>query len=249
MGYTESEAKKFIEHIAPIIRAEATKRGYKICSTAIAQAIVEGAAGTSTLAKVHHNHFGMKAGTGWTGETVKLRTREEYQKGVLTPIYSIFRVYPNDIEGISGYYDFLSYKRYANLKNAKDYRQYADFIKKDGWATSSTYVSNLIGKVEKYQLQKYDYIEQVIPSYVVGKTYKTTANLKIRFEPNGDRVPFDQITENAKLHSFRNEEGYAVLKESSKVTCRSIKEVDGDIWLEIPSGYIAGYVGRKIYVE
>ena len=249
MGYTESEAKKFIEYIAPIIRAEATKRGYAICSTAIAQAIVEGAAGTSTLAKVYHNHFGMKVGTGWTGQSVKLRTKEEYKKGVLTPVYSLFRVYPNDIEGISGYYDFLSYKRYENLKNAKDYRQYAEYIKKDGWATSSSYRDNLISKVEKYQLQKYDNIEQVKPSYSVGKTYKTTANMKIRFEPDGDRVPFDQITENAKLHSFKNEDGFAVLKEGSKVTCRSVKEIDGNIWLEIPSGYIAAYYNNKIYVS
>lgn len=249
MGYTESEAKRFIEYIAPMIRAEATKRGYRICSTTIAQAIAEGAAGTSTLAKTYHNHFGMKTSNSWKGPTVKLRTKEEYKKGVLTEIYAVFRVYPNDIAGVTGYYDFIATKRYANLKNAKDYRQFAEYIKNDGWATSFEYRDNLISKVEKYGLQKYDNIEEVKPTFEIGKTYKTTANLKIRFEPNGDRVPFNQITENAKLHSFRNEEGFAVLKEGSKVTCRSVKEVDGDIWLEIPSGYIAGYVGRKIYVE
>ena len=90
MGYTESEAKKFIEYIAPIIRAEATKRGYAICSTAIAQAIVEGAAGTSTLAKVYHNHFGMKIGPGWKGKTVKLRTKEENKNGKASS-FNLFR--------------------------------------------------------------------------------------------------------------------------------------------------------------
>ena len=77
MGYTHAEAEKFIEYIAPMMVSEARKRGYNIVSTSIAQAIVEGAAGTSTLAKVHHNHFGMKAGKGYKGEYVRMRTKEE----------------------------------------------------------------------------------------------------------------------------------------------------------------------------
>lgn len=156
MGYSEEEAKKFIKYIAPMIREEATKRGYRIVSTTIAQAIVEGTAGTSTLAKTYHNHFGMKAGKGYKGEYVRLRTKEEYVKGVLTTIYDNFRKYPNDDEGVKGYYDFISSKRYANLKNAKDYKQFAEYIKADGWATASSYRDNLIGKVEKYGLQKWD---------------------------------------------------------------------------------------------
>ena len=247
--YTESQAKEFIAYIAPIIRAEATKRGYPICSTAIAQAIAEGAAGTSSLARVWFNHFGMKAGTTWKGKTVKLKTKEEYKKGVLTEIYATFRAYDSDEDGIKGYYDFISTKRYSNLKNAKDYRQYADYIKRDGWATSSSYVENLIGKVEKYGLQKYDNIDAVIPLYTKGKTYKTNVNLKIRTAPDGDRVLFDDITKNAKLHSFQNDDGYAVLKEGSKVTCRSIAKQGDDIWMEIPSGYVAAYYHDKIYIS
>lgn len=166
MGYTESEAKAFISYIAPIIREEATKRGYPICSTAIAQAIVEGAAGTSTLAKLYHNHFGMKVSSSYKGKSVRLRTKEEYAKGQLVTIYADFRAYANDIEGVKGYYDFLQYKRYDNLHYAKDYRQYAEYLKKDGWATSSTYRDNLIGKVEKYNLQKwYDITLEYFPKY------------------------------------------------------------------------------------
>jgi flagellum-specific peptidoglycan hydrolase FlgJ len=159
MGYTETEAKNFIKRIAPLIVEEAKKRGYPIRSTAIAQAIVEGAAGTSTLAKLYHNHFGMKATSSYKGDRVKLRTREEYVKGKLVEIYADFRAYPNDEEGISGaggYYDFLKYKRYNNLHYAKDYRQYAEYLKKDGWATSSTYVETLIKTVKKYDLMRFD---------------------------------------------------------------------------------------------
>lgn len=166
MGYTESEARAFIAWIAPMMREEATKRGYPIVSTAIAQAIVEGAAGTSTLAKIHHNHFGMKTGKGYKGAYVTMRTKEEYVKGVLTPIYADFRKYPDDKAGVEGYYSFINSKRYNNLHYAKDYRQYAEYIKADGWATSSTYRDNLISKVEKYGLQKWDNITlEYFPKY------------------------------------------------------------------------------------
>lgn len=156
MGYTHAEAEKFIEYIAPIMLSEARKRGYNIVSTSIAQAVVEGAAGTSTLAKVHHNHFGMKAQKGYKGEYVRMRTKEEYQKGQLVTIYANFRKYPTDEAGIAGYYDFLQYKRYANLKHAKDYKQFAEYLRVDKWATSFTYRDNLIEKVERYNLTRFD---------------------------------------------------------------------------------------------
>ena len=181
MGYTHAEAEKFIEYIAPIILSEARKRGYNIISTSIAQAVVEGAAGTSTLAKVHHNHFGMKAGKGYKGEYVRMRTKEEYQQGQLVTIYANFRKYPNDESGIQGYYDFLQYKRYANLKHAKDYKQFAEYLRADGWATSFTYRDNLIEKVERYNLTRFDNTHiEYFPKYA-----DTTLSIVIALESIG----------------------------------------------------------------
>ena len=181
MGYTHTEAEKFIEYIAPIMLSEARKRGYNIVSTSIAQAVIEGAAGTSTLAKVHHNHFGMKAGKGYKGEYVRMRTKEEYQQGQLVTIYANFRKYPNDESGIQGYYDFLQYKRYANLKHAKDYKQFAEYIRADGWATSFTYRDNLIEKVERYNLTRFDNTHiEYFPKYA-----DTTLSIVIALESIG----------------------------------------------------------------
>jgi flagellum-specific peptidoglycan hydrolase FlgJ len=172
MGYTSAQAKSFIEHIAPLIQHEGFSRGYTIVSTTIAQSIVEGACGTSGLAKNYHNHFGMKAGKSWRGKSVNMKTKEEYTPGQLTDIRDFFRAYDSDMEGIEGYYDFIDTKRYANLRDAKTYRQFAEYLKADGWATSSSYVNTLCNTVEKYKLTKYD--EQNIhlsyfPMYV-GKT-------------------------------------------------------------------------------
>lgn len=177
MGYSSSQAKDFIKHIAPIICKEADDHGYKIKSTVIAQAIIEGAAGTSSLAKRWHNHFGMKCGSSWKGKSVNLSTKEEYTPGQLTNIKANFRAYDSDEEGIAGYYDFINTKRYANLKNAKDYRQYAEYIKADGWATSSTYVNTLISTVKKYNLFTYDTwdvntikpIDEIVKEVIDGK--------------------------------------------------------------------------------
>lgn len=161
MGYSSAQAKEFIKHIAPMIQDEAKRRGYKICSTIIAQAIVEGAAGTSSLAKLYHNHFGMKTGKSWKGASVNLKTKEEYAPGTLTTIKDNFRAYESDEQGVVGYFDFISASRYANLKECITYKQYAEFLKADGYATSSSYVKTLCDTVTKYDLTKWDSSEDV----------------------------------------------------------------------------------------
>ena len=162
VNYTPEERRKFIDYIAPMIQKEAKKRGYKIVSTAIAQSIIEGACNKSELARVHHNHFGMKAGKSWLEAgrpAVNYKTGEEYN-GTLVRINDWFRSYPEgDESGISGYYDFISSSRYKNLKYAQNYQEYAEFLKADGWATSSTYVKTLCDVVKANKLMRFDEVE------------------------------------------------------------------------------------------
>lgn len=157
---SSSDIKKFIAYIAPMIQREGFARGYAVVSTTIAQAIKEGAAGQSSLAKTYHNHFGLKCGKAWlkAGKpSVNLKTKEEYTPGTLTEIKDYFRVYPDDESGIAGYYDFISGARYENLRSAKNYRQFAEYLKADGYATSSTYAESLCRDyVERYGLDKWD---------------------------------------------------------------------------------------------
>ena len=169
MGYSSAQAKDFINYIAPMIKEEGKARGYKIFSTVIAQAIVESAAGTSWISKEPYwNFFGMKCGTTWKGRSVNAQTKEEYTKGTLTTIKANFRAYNSDVEGVKGYYDFIKYKRFENLKTASDYKQYAEFLSADGYATSSKYTQTLINTVEKYNLTKWDDVEaeQPVPQHI-----------------------------------------------------------------------------------
>ena len=151
-----TQAAQFIGQIAPLIQAEAKRRGYKVASPIIAQACLESAFGTSSLGYKYHNYFGIKCGSKWTGKSVNMKTKEEYSVGTLTTIRDNFRVYDNMADGVKGYFDFITAARYANLKDARTPREYLERIKADGYATSSAYIANNMRVVENYGLTKYD---------------------------------------------------------------------------------------------
>lgn len=249
MGYTSAQAKEFINHIAPLIVAEGKARGYRIFSTVIAQAILEGAAGTSLLAKNYHNHFGLKCGSAWKGASVNMSTKEEYTVGTLTSIKDNFRAYPNDVEGVKGYYDFISTKRYANLKTANTYTEYAQMLKADGYATSSSYVSSLCSVVSKYDLAKWDTGIVVSEPYIIGRNYITTSDLYVRTAPNGTKCKFDNITLNAKQNAKYDQYGCAILKIGTTVTCKDVKKLETSTWIQIPSGWICAKSKDKEYIR
>ena len=152
---SNQQCKDFIAKIAPIIQKEAKARGYQVCSPVIAQACCESRYGFSGLAK-YHNYFGLKCGSSWKGASVNMATKEEYTVGTLTSIRDNFRTYSDMEEGVKGYYDFISTKRYANLKSAKTPLEYLERIKADGYATSSTYVNTNMNYILKHDLTKWD---------------------------------------------------------------------------------------------
>lgn len=153
---SNQECKQFIAEIAPIIQKEAKARGYLVCSPVIAQACIESAYGMSGLAK-YHNYFGLKCGSSWKGKSVNMKTKEEYTVGTLTTIRDNFRVYDSMGDGVKGYYDFISTKRYANLKSANTPQLYLERIKADGYATSSSYVNTNMNCILKWDLTKWDW--------------------------------------------------------------------------------------------
>lgn len=148
--------KEFIEWIAPMIKICAEIYGYKYPSAIIAQACLESNYGRSTLSSKHNNYFGMKCGSKWKGKSVDMATKEEYQPGELVSVRDYFRVYDDSIMGVIGYFDFIQYKRYENLKVASGTQDYLEKIKADGYCTSSTYVNSCMSIVNSYNLKQYD---------------------------------------------------------------------------------------------
>lgn len=243
----------FANQIGPLIVAEGKKRGYKISSTIIAQAIIESKYGESKLASLYHNYFGIKSGKAWLNAgkpSINMKTREEYKVGQLTTITDYFRVYPDMKSGVEGYFDFISTSRYANLKNATTYRRYAEFLKQDGYATSSSYVNTLCTTVEKYGLTAYDGVPIQEPSiWEIGKTYTTQQDLYIRITPGGNHTDWLALTPNAQGQAFKDDDGYPILRRNTRVTVKEIKKLaDNTTWLKIPSGWICGKNSKNIYV-
>ena len=154
------QAKDFIKQVAPIVQKYARMYGYQVASPIIAQACIESAYGTSSLGYKYHNYFGMKCGSSWKGKSVNLATKEEYISGQLTNIKANFRVFDSIDDGINGYFSFISSKRYANLKSAKTPKEYLEMIKADGYATSSTYVNTNMSCINKWNLAKYDTLNE-----------------------------------------------------------------------------------------
>ena len=148
--------EKFMREVAPVIVRVATEKGYKYPSAIIAQAICESGWGDSKLAKTYNNYFGMKCGSSWRGKYTDMKTKEEYKKGTLTNITAKFRAYDTLEQGICGYFDFISTKRYANLKKANSAHEYIEMLKADGYATSSTYVDTVYNIWRINDLGKYD---------------------------------------------------------------------------------------------
>ena len=228
---TKSEIESFLTEIAPLMVKEAKKRGYKIVSTAIAQAIIESNWGMSGLAK-YHNYFGLKCGSKWAGKSVNMKTKEEYSVGTLTTINDNFRVYDSMVDGVKGYYDFISTSRYFNLKIASTPKQYAEYLKADGYATSSTYVNTLVNTVNKCNLTVYD------------------KELSGNEDPN--RNPYDEPTKNVKLNTRGNDARwvqYALNKKGAHLIVDGIfgvKSVDALKSFQFSHGLVAdGICGEK----
>lgn len=183
---TASEKKNFIAKIAPLIQAEAKKRGYKTCAAVIAQACCEGNFGQSLLAKKYNNHFGLKCGSSWKGPSVNMKTKEEYTVGNLVSIRDNFRVFSSIEDGVKGYYDFVSTKRYERLRKVTTPREYAEALKAAGYATSSTYVNTLMSYINSYNLMKYD-LEPISET----NPYKLNVSL-MKYGSRGESVKYLQ---------------------------------------------------------
>lgn len=121
-------------------------------SITLAQACLESANGTSTLARQANNHFGIKC-RGWSGPAFR---HDDDLKD------ECFRSYDNAEESFSDHSDFLRYNdRYASLfdLDPTDYKGWARGLKKAGYATDPAYAEKLIKIIEDYRLYEYDVIK------------------------------------------------------------------------------------------
>ena len=131
--------------------ASATMERYGIpASIVMAQALLESDNGNSRLARVANNHFGIKCGGRWNGETTK---HDDDAKN------ECFRVYGSAEESFRDHGAFLDGSpRYDKLFNLQedDYKAWAHGLRECGYATNPNYGPMLIKIIEDNKLYLLD---------------------------------------------------------------------------------------------
>ena len=158
-----------IAKVGPIFTADQKKNGI-LASVSLAQFILESGYGKSELAQNANNCFGMKkslsgntwSGSSWDGKSIYTKKTQEEENGKMITIAADFRKYGCVEDSITDHSAYLlgakngSAFRYNGLKGCTDYKKAVQIIKDGGYATSSTYVSNLCSIIERWNLTKYD---------------------------------------------------------------------------------------------
>lgn len=130
--------------------AISSKERYGIpAAITIAQGLLESSAGKSNLAVECNNHFGIKCGSSWYGETMKKDDDSAEE---------CFRCYASAQASFDDHSEFLMKQRYAFLFDYQitDYISWANGLKQAGYATDPKYPAKLIGLIELYGLYELD---------------------------------------------------------------------------------------------
>ena len=233
----------YAEKMTDLVINELTKRGCynkNVVPAIVSQAIVESNNGNSILASIYHNHFGMKCGAYWKGNSINMKTKEEVN-GSMVDVSDNFRVYANDEEGVAGFFDFISTKRYENLQFCNTPREWLETIKADGYCTASNYVDICMKYVDLASKKSF-------PSYKKGFTYTLRYNMIVRKNPSiiSPMVGYNGLTTDGKNHD-KNKNGS--LDAGTVVTCKGVYYGANEVWIKIPSGWICGYDAGCIYVS
>lgn len=225
----------FIERYASIAIEEMEKVGIP-ASIKLAQGIHESAFGKSTLATKAKNHFGIKCGPVWQGDTHYIVDDDRDASGKL--IKSCFRAYDFAENSWRDHSKFLTDPnkkyRYGFLFDipVTDYKAWAHGLKKSGYATDPAYASKLIATIERYDLHKYDFMESIpdeSPVTTISKKIHQFNRLSFVFVQAGDAIedigdrydektkkllkwnelgPSDKLTEGERIYLQRKRNKY-----------------------------------------
>lgn len=180
------DKEAFVNYIGPLAAADMKATGV-LASVTAAQAILESNYGTSELAAMTHNLFGMKAKlsgdtwpSSWGGPVYTKKTKEQRADGSEYEISADFRSYESDAASIRDHSNYLLWAmdsgrpRYAGLAGERDPKTVAQIIKKGGYATDVRYVDKLLALIERWGLQAYD-MEGIMEIIKKTATTNTTA--------------------------------------------------------------------------
>ena len=254
MAATKAQQKAFLNMIIPIAQEQAKKHGNKIyASVCIAQACQESGWGTSAKMVNANAVYGIKVGksawhfgTAWKDKAYKSGTTEYYDGKNPTAIVDFFRQYDSIEDATEDYFDMLCHcQRYKPALNRANPADCIRAIVAGGYATGPDYAQHIINLIKTHNLAWYDSNPAAALSpYQIGKVYTLQNDMYVRQTPNGNKIKFDSLTEDGKKNGKYDEEGNAILKKGTRVTCRSMSEN----WMQIPSGWVCAYNSKSVYI-
>lgn len=150
--YLNQSQQEFLNSIKPYCLA-LKSRGL-LPSIAAAQAIYESGWGQSQLAKNGHNLFGVKG--SYNGRSTMWWT-QEFKNGRYQNVYAPFRNYPTWEGSFNDYANILTSQRnFSNIPGKTNYRQVANLLYQDGYATNPNYAQAIISIIEENGLDAWD---------------------------------------------------------------------------------------------
>lgn len=201
-------------------------------SITLAQGILESGSGNSRLAKKGKNHFGIKCTNDWDGRTI----REDDDKKD-----ECFRRYRRAKHSYRDHSEFIATKkRYQFLfeYDKRDYKSWANGLKKAGYATNPNYPTLLINLIEKYDLEKYDKRGASRMIRKEDRAYKESNNSKTI----DSTVTVNNTIENAKYHTVvSGDTMYSISKKYNK-SIDELKSLNKKTSNDV-------YIGEKIRIE
>ncbi len=193
-------------------------------SIKLAQAILESNAGRSELAVKARNHFGIKCGSDWDGQTYSLKDDERNAAG--DHIASCFRVYREVRGSYKAHSDFLAHSdksgRYGFLFRLPptDYVGWARGLQRAGYATNPRYSELLIEIIRRHNLDKFDQLSPEAQDHLAG--LGSINDVRLAFAKQGETL--EQIALRTEVSVDKlikyNEENYTsetLLAENSLV--------------------------------
>ena len=161
---SDNNKLEFIESVSEV--AYDNYKSYGILpSITISQAILESGWGESTLSSEYNNLFGIKADSRWSGESVNVETKENYDDVIV----GAFRAYDSFKASIKDHGKFLSEnERYTKngLFEGRTYKEQAQALENAGYSTAKDedgnliYADKLIRVIQENNLMFYDTIVQ-----------------------------------------------------------------------------------------
>jgi LysM repeat protein len=217
-------------------------KAHKIpASITLAQGILESGNGNSMLAVKANNHFGIKCHSSWTGKKVY---KDDDKRD------ECFRKYNSASESFNDHADFLKKRRYAGLFELKitDYKGWAKGLKKAGYATNPKYPKLLIGLIERYNLTKYDNLDNLLAVKEKDTVIKQDV-INVQVKEDEEVII---IGGKHKIKTSNNKVKYIIIKKGDTFT-KLGHEFDMRLWQfhkynDFNKGHIL-QIGEKVYVK